>query len=72
MSNDSSSHVRLVGAFAGIGSGLTKVAVGHGFDTVKTRLQCSPPGTYRGAIDCLVKTVRNEVGNLRIDDSGLL
>ncbi|EJD55544.1 mitochondrial carrier, partial [Auricularia subglabra TFB-10046 SS5] len=30
------------------------------FDTVKTRLQCSPPGTYKGAIDCLVRTVRNE------------
>ncbi|TFY68378.1 hypothetical protein EVG20_g3588 [Dentipellis fragilis] len=25
-----------------------------------TRLQCSPPGTYRGAVDCLLKTVRNE------------
>ncbi|KAF9015082.1 mitochondrial carrier [Cyathus striatus] len=55
-----SSHIRLVGAFAGIGSGLTKVAVGHGFDTIKTRLQCSPPGTYSGAIDVLRKVVRNE------------
>ncbi|KAF9462138.1 mitochondrial carrier [Collybia nuda] len=53
-------HVRIVGAFAGIGSGLTKVAVGHGFDTVKTRLQCSTAGTYRGAIDVLMKTIRNE------------
>lgn len=35
-------------------------ALGHRFDTVKTRLQCSPPGTYRGAIDCLVKIVKNE------------
>ncbi|GJE87666.1 mitochondrial carrier [Phanerochaete sordida] len=55
-----SGHVRLIGALAGVGSGLTKVAVGHGFDTVKTRLQCSPPGTYRGAIDCMVRIVRNE------------
>ncbi|KAI9065837.1 mitochondrial carrier [Trametes sanguinea] len=54
------SHVRLVGAVAGVGSGLTKVAVGHGFDTIKTRLQCSPPGTYKNAVDCLLKTVRNE------------
>ncbi|OSD03179.1 mitochondrial carrier [Trametes coccinea BRFM310] len=54
------SHVRFVGAVAGIGSGLTKVAVGHGFDTIKTRLQCSPPGTYKNAVDCLLKTVRNE------------
>ncbi|EJD04000.1 mitochondrial carrier, partial [Fomitiporia mediterranea MF3/22] len=23
-------------------------------------LQCSPPGTYKGALDCLTKTVRNE------------
>ncbi|KAF8344343.1 mitochondrial carrier [Cantharellus anzutake] len=56
----SNGAVRLVGAVAGMGSGLTKVAVGHGFDTIKTRLQCAAPGTYAGAIDCLVKTVRNE------------
>ncbi|KAH9950431.1 mitochondrial carrier [Amylocystis lapponica] len=55
-----SGHVRFVGALAGTGSGLTKVAVGHGFDTVKIRIQCSPPGTYRGAIDCLIQTIRNE------------
>ncbi|KAH8120273.1 mitochondrial carrier [Phellopilus nigrolimitatus] len=54
------SNLRLVGMLAGTGSGLTKVAVGHGFDTVKTRLQCSPPGTYRGALDCLRTTIRNE------------
>ncbi|KAF9455111.1 mitochondrial carrier [Macrolepiota fuliginosa MF-IS2] len=58
--NAQTGHVRIVGAFAGLGSGLTKVAVGHGFDTVKTRMQCSPPGTYRGAIDVLTKIVRNE------------
>ncbi|KII93893.1 hypothetical protein PLICRDRAFT_694977 [Plicaturopsis crispa FD-325 SS-3] len=56
----SGSHIRLVGMLAGVGSGLTKVSVGHGFDTVKTRLQCSPPGTYRGAVDVLQRTVRNE------------
>ncbi|KAI0082268.1 mitochondrial carrier [Panus rudis PR-1116 ss-1] len=55
-----SGHLRIVGAIAGVGSGLTKVAVGHGFDTIKTRLQCTPPGTYRGTVDCLVKIVRNE------------
>ncbi|KAI0361497.1 mitochondrial carrier [Trametes cingulata] len=59
-SESDTGHVRLVGAVAGVGSGLTKVAVGHGFDTIKTRLQCSPPGTYKGAVDCLLKTVRNE------------
>ncbi|KDQ63474.1 hypothetical protein JAAARDRAFT_29495 [Jaapia argillacea MUCL 33604] len=64
MSNDGGDNqqprLRAAGAIAGIGSGSTKVAVGHGFDTVKTRLQCSPPGTYSGAIDCLLKTLRNE------------
>lgn len=62
MSEDAhhSAHLRLVGAFAGIGSGLSKVTVGHGFDTIKTRLQCSPPGTYRGAFDVLTKVIRTE------------
>ncbi|GBE78033.1 mitochondrial carrier [Sparassis crispa] len=61
MAEDSDTgHLRLVGAVAGVGSGLTKVTVGHGFDTIKTRIQCSPPGTYRGAIDCLLQTIRNE------------
>ncbi|KAH9898289.1 mitochondrial carrier [Cubamyces lactineus] len=59
-SESQANHVRFIGAVAGVGSGLTKVAVGHGFDTIKTRLQCSPPGTYKGAVDCLLKTVRNE------------
>ncbi|KAL1951382.1 hypothetical protein VTO73DRAFT_531 [Trametes versicolor] len=59
-SESNAPNVRLVGAVAGVGSGLTKVAVGHGFDTIKTRLQCSPPGTYKGAVDCLLRTVRNE------------
>jgi len=53
-------NVRIVGALAGVGSGLTKVAVGHGFDTIKTRLQCTPSGTYSGATDVLRKLVRNE------------
>jgi len=53
-------RIRLVGALAGMGSGLTKVAVGHGFDTIKTRMQCSSPGTYRGALDVLAKVVKNE------------
>ncbi|KAG9015351.1 hypothetical protein FRB93_013051 [Tulasnella sp. JGI-2019a] len=51
---------RLISASSGIVTGLSKTAVGHGFDTIKTRLQCSPPGTYNGALDCLLKTVRHE------------
>ncbi|KAF8321647.1 mitochondrial carrier [Clavulina sp. PMI_390] len=53
-------NVKLVGAIAGVGSGLTKVALGHGFDTIKTRMQCVPPGTYKGVMDCFLQTVRNE------------
>ncbi|GJJ14214.1 hypothetical protein Clacol_008476 [Clathrus columnatus] len=41
-------------------SGSLNVAVGHSFDTIKTRLQCAPPGTYKGALDCLRQTIRNE------------
>ncbi|KAJ3883326.1 mitochondrial carrier [Lentinula edodes] len=52
-------HIRIVGAVAGIGSGLTKVTVGHGFDTIKTRLQCSP-GMYRGAFDAFFTIIRKE------------
>ncbi|KAF8807322.1 mitochondrial carrier [Phlegmacium glaucopus] len=58
--DNQSRRIRLVGALAGMGSGLTKVAVGHGFDTVKTRMQCSPPGTYRGALDVVAKVIKNE------------
>ncbi|CAE6536696.1 unnamed protein product [Rhizoctonia solani] len=38
-------HVRIAGAVAGVASGWTKAA---------------PKGTYKGAIDCFWKTVRNE------------
>lgn len=31
------------------------------FDTIKTRMQCAPPGTYRGALDILLKIMRHEV-----------
>ncbi|KAF9505802.1 hypothetical protein BS47DRAFT_1431677 [Hydnum rufescens UP504] len=49
-------NVRLVGAIAGMGSGQSMDT----FDTVKARIQCAPPGTYKGAWDCLMMTVRNE------------
>ncbi|TBU34802.1 mitochondrial carrier [Dichomitus squalens] len=42
-----SGHVRIVGAIAGVGSG-------------ETRMQCSPPETYKNAVDCFLKIVRNE------------
>ncbi|KAG8858654.1 hypothetical protein FRB91_009436 [Serendipita sp. 411] len=57
--NGNTSKLRLVGVFAGIGSGLTKVAVGHGFDTVKSRIQVYP-GQYKGAMDCCLQIIRKE------------
>ncbi|KAF8230657.1 mitochondrial carrier [Tricholoma matsutake] len=51
--NSAPPNIRIAGVFAGIGSG-------RFFDTIKTRLQCSSPGTYRSAFDVLTKIIRNE------------
>ncbi|KAH8835730.1 mitochondrial carrier [Flagelloscypha sp. PMI_526] len=56
-SNDN--HIRLVGSVAGIGSGLTKVAVGHGFDTIKVRMQTSS-GSTQSALSVTRSIIRNE------------
>ncbi|GAA6041354.1 hypothetical protein JCM8097_007681 [Rhodosporidiobolus ruineniae] len=48
------------GFMAGTASGVTKLVVGHPFDVVKVRLQCSPLGTYVGPLDALRKTVSAE------------
>ncbi|ORX34669.1 mitochondrial carrier protein [Kockovaella imperatae] len=53
-------HNPLIGFAAGICSGLTKLVVGHPFDTIKTRLQCTPPGTFGGAWHCFTKTISSE------------
>ncbi|WVO14819.1 hypothetical protein L204_102458 [Cryptococcus depauperatus] len=53
-------HSPFIGFAAGICSGWTKLIVGHPFDTLKTRLQCAPPGTFNGAWECLTKTVSKE------------
>ncbi|KAJ7783704.1 mitochondrial carrier [Mycena maculata] len=55
-----SSHKRVDALFAGFASGLTKVAVGHGFDTVKTRLQLNPVFTNESAVHVLITTIRHE------------
>ncbi|KAK1926214.1 mitochondrial carrier domain-containing protein [Papiliotrema laurentii] len=55
-----SGHNAFIGFAAGICSGWTKLIVGHPFDTIKTRLQCAPPGTFKGAWPCLVETVSKE------------
>ncbi|KAH8599398.1 mitochondrial carrier domain-containing protein [Bisporella sp. PMI_857] len=48
------------GFFAGIFSGVTKLAVGHPFDTIKVRLQTSEKSKFRGPLDCLLQTIRKE------------
>ncbi|KAL9940374.1 hypothetical protein V8E36_001079 [Tilletia maclaganii] len=48
------------GYAAGTASGLTKLIVGHPFDSVKVRIQCSPPGTYTGPWHAFRSLIRNE------------
>ncbi|GAA5885189.1 hypothetical protein JCM16303_005892 [Sporobolomyces ruberrimus] len=48
------------GFAAGTLSGLSKLAIGHPFDTIKVRMQCSKPGTYTGPLQCLVDTIKGE------------
>ncbi|KAJ7038279.1 mitochondrial carrier [Mycena alexandri] len=53
-----SEDFHVVGLLAGLASGLTKVGVGHGFDTVKTRVQLGP--VNHGAVHVLVATIKRE------------
>ncbi|KIV83995.1 hypothetical protein PV11_05975 [Exophiala sideris] len=48
------------GFVAGVFSGIAKLSVGHPFDTIKVRLQTSEKSHFRGPLDCLLQTVRNE------------
>ncbi|SPC63358.1 related to YMC2  len=48
------------GFVGGTVSGLTKLLVGHPFDTIKVRMQCSPHGTYTGPLDCFLQLARRE------------
>ncbi|KAF2231731.1 mitochondrial carrier [Viridothelium virens] len=48
------------GFVAGVFSGTAKLAVGHPFDTIKVRLQTSATSQFRGPLDCLLQTVRQE------------
>ncbi|CAD6571978.1 MAG: hypothetical protein TREMPRED_000428 [Tremellales sp. Tagirdzhanova-0007] len=56
----SPAHNPFIGFAAGLFSGWTKLVVGHPFDTIKTRLQCSPESVYGGAWHCLKTTVQTE------------
>ncbi|KAG9249007.1 mitochondrial carrier domain-containing protein [Calycina marina] len=48
------------GFFAGVFSGITKLTVGHPFDTIKVRLQTSDKSQFSGPLECLVQTIRKE------------
>lgn len=41
-------------------AGAAQVVVGHPLDTIKVRMQIEGSGTFKGPMDCLVKTVKNE------------
>lgn len=51
---------RYAGFVAGVFSGITKLTVGHPFDTIKVRMQTSAEGKFKGPMDCLVTTLKKE------------
>ncbi|KAK9383482.1 mitochondrial carrier domain-containing protein [Kockiozyma suomiensis] len=51
---------RYAGFVAGIFSGVTKLFVGHPFDTIKVRLQTAPAEQFKGPLDCFLQTTRKE------------
>ncbi|CBQ69955.1 conserved hypothetical protein [Sporisorium reilianum SRZ2] len=56
----SESGASIKGFVGGTVSGLTKLLVGHPFDTIKVRMQCSALGTYTGPLDCFLQLARRE------------
>jgi solute carrier family 25 carnitine/acylcarnitine transporter 20/29 len=49
------------GMIAGVFSGMTKLFVGHPFDTLKVRLQTEGSyGRFKGPLDCLLQTFKTE------------
>lgn len=62
--NDREVPAGLVNSLSGLAGGTAQVLTGHPFDTIKVRLQTS--NNYRGAVDCLVRTVRQESVNFRL------
>ncbi|MCJ1386193.1 hypothetical protein MMC17_009319 [Xylographa soralifera] len=53
-------HKNYNGFIAGVFSGIAKLSVGHPFDTIKVRLQTTERTQFKGPLDCLLQTVRNE------------
>ncbi|KAL2053969.1 hypothetical protein ABVK25_005898 [Lepraria finkii] len=53
-------HKNYKGFVAGVFSGIAKLSVGHPFDTIKVRLQTSERVQFKGPLDCLLQTLKNE------------
>lgn len=60
MSDESHKAPGHLGFVAGVFSGVTKLAVGHPFDTIKVRLQTAPEGKFSGPLQCVIDTARKE------------
>lgn len=56
----SAQHKNYKGFVAGVFSGISKLSVGHPFDTIKVRLQTSEKVQFKGPLDCLLQTLRHE------------
>lgn len=48
------------GFIAGVFSGISKLAVGHPFDTIKVRMQTTNSSQFAGPLACLASTIKNE------------
>jgi len=61
-SDASSLSLAIKDFLAGCVGGVAQIVAGHPFDTLKVRLQTQEPGQtrFKGPIDCLLKTVREE------------
>ncbi|ODV89234.1 hypothetical protein CANCADRAFT_148477 [Tortispora caseinolytica NRRL Y-17796] len=53
-------HKSYTGFVAGAFSGMSKLLVGHPFDTIKVRMQTAPSGQFTGSLDCFLQTIRKE------------
>ena len=59
--NNNNNTIEWKGTVAGVASGITKLTVGHPFDTVKVRLQIEGlNGRFKGPFHCLWLTLRQE------------
>ncbi|KAF8944195.1 hypothetical protein BGZ47_004556, partial [Haplosporangium gracile] len=58
--DDKTNQKRFHGFIAGVTSGVTKLVVGHPFDTVKVRMQVSGSDRFRGPLHCLMETLKKE------------